>query len=75
MVRNCDSLRDYVSDISTKHKKLFKVAHINAESIHNDIKFSEFTDIFSNSGIDVIAVSETFFNESSHTLIRILTKL
>lgn len=65
MVRSSDSLKDYVSDISNKHKDLLKIAHINAESLNNDIHYSEFMDTFSNSGINVIAVSETFYNESS----------
>lgn len=69
MVCSSYLLRDYVSDINYKHKKLLKVVHINAESLNNDIHFSEFTDTFCDSGIDVIAVSETFYNESSQVQI------
>ena len=66
MADNCD-LKDYVADISKQHQKLLKIIHINAESLNNDIKFSEFNDIFCDSGIDMIAVSETFYNDSSKT--------
>jgi len=48
-----------------RHANKFKVAHINAQSLHNSNHFSEFWDSFSNSEMDVIGVSETFFKNSS----------
>jgi len=48
-----------------KHKDKLKVAHINAQSLNNSNHFTEFWDAFSNSSVDVIGVSETFFQDSS----------
>ena len=66
MTDNQDLLSDYVLDVSNRNADLLKVVHINAQSLNNDEHFTEFNQIFSNSGIDVIAVSETFFKDSSH---------
>ncbi|XP_034240159.1 uncharacterized protein LOC117644657 [Thrips palmi] len=48
-----------------KHKDKLKVAHINAQSLNNSNHFTEFWDAFSNSSVDVIGVSETFFQDGS----------
>ena len=58
-------LSEYVEGISNKHPDLLKVVHINAQSLNNDEHFTEFTNVFCNSGMDVIAVSETFYKEHS----------
>ena len=44
-----------------------KLAHISAQSLCDVAHYSEFCDDFANSGIDIIAVSETFFKDSSST--------
>jgi hypothetical protein len=58
------SLNDYIQSISDKHPTKLKLAHINAQSLLNDSKFSEFSDLFTNSGIDVIFVSETWLKDN-----------
>ncbi len=58
-----DSLNGYVHGISEKHKNQLKIVHINAQSLLNDSKKEEFIDIFGNSGIDVIIVSETWLKD------------
>lgn len=62
---NQNLLRDYVGNLKNKHSDLLNVIHINAQSLNNSVHFSEFSHIFSDSGIDVITVSETFYNDSS----------
>lgn len=60
-------MRDKLKQVSDKYKSKLKVVHINAQSLNNSGHYCEFTDAFSNSEIDIIAVSETFFQENSRT--------
>jgi len=60
---------DYLKSITNRHTKNLKVVHINAQSLNNDVHYSMFVNNFSESGIDIIAVSETFFKNSSKTVL------
>ena len=62
-----EQLSEYIDGISKKYNKHLKLAHINAQSLCDVAHYSEFCDDFANSGIDIIAVSETFFKNSSLT--------
>lgn len=59
------SLRSVIQDI--KIPKQTNLVHLNAQSLNNSEHYSEFCYCFSDSGIDIIVVSETFFNEKSQT--------
>ena len=61
-----NDLNLYVNSITEKYNDEFKVVHINAQSLHNDNHFIEFTELFENSGIDLVCVSETFFKTTSY---------
>lgn len=56
---------DYLKQISSTHPEHLKVAHINAQSLCETAHYVEFCLDFANSGFDIIAVSETFFKNSS----------
>jgi len=60
-------LKDNLTNLSYTFSKHLKVVHSNAESLNCHHHYSEFCLAFSSSNIDVIAVSETFFNEHSLT--------
>lgn len=49
--------------ILAKQKKGFNICHINAQSLNN--KMDEFRLIFETSGVDIICVSETWFDKST----------
>lgn len=49
--------------VLARHKKGFKIVHINAQSLNN--KVDEFKIVFENSDVDVICVSETWLVEST----------
>jgi hypothetical protein len=51
---------DIISQFSVKYKHNLKIAHVNAQSLVNHGHFSEFSDIFLLSCVDIIVVSETF---------------
>lgn len=53
--------------VLTKQKIGLKIAHINAQSIKN--KIDEFRHIFSNSGADIVCVSETWFRPELQDLL------
>lgn len=63
-LEDCDT-KEYLTRISEKFSKSVKIVHINAQSLNDVDHFSEFNYLFVNSGIEIIAVSETWFNESS----------
>jgi hypothetical protein len=58
-------LTDYLKAVSKRNSKHLKVAHINAQSLNNDMHFTMFHEHFVGSGINIIAVSETFFKGDS----------
>lgn len=60
-------ISDYLLNVSLEYKKKFKLAHINAQSLCDSAKYAEFCADFANSGIDVVAVSETWFKDYSVT--------
>lgn len=49
--------------VLARQKDGLSICHINAQSLNN--KIPEFRLTFENSGIDVICISETWFNEST----------
>ena len=57
-------LHEYACGISARNPKDLKIVHINTQSLKCFQHFAEFEYIFSNSGIDAIAVSETWLNDS-----------
>ena len=59
-------LKDYLSSLSNNYTKKLKIVHLNAQSLNDSSHFSEFCHIFVNSEIDIVAVSETFFKDSSN---------
>jgi len=63
------TMRSTLLKVAETHHNKFKVIHINAQSLHNSLHYAEFCDIFTNSNIDVIGVSETFFQANSKTVL------
>ena len=63
--RDLDPLHEYVQSISERHPCKLKLVHINAQSLANDLKQAEFIDLFSQRGIDIIIVSETWFKDNT----------
>lgn len=62
MINNADYSKDNLFRmirVLSKLKRGLKIVHINAQSLKN--KIDEFRYIFESSGVDVIAVSETWF--------------
>lgn len=57
-------LRDYVLNINTEQPNKLKIVHINAQSLRDTAHQSEFIDTFSECGIDIIVVSETWFRNN-----------
>ncbi|KAJ1519220.1 hypothetical protein ONE63_011174 [Megalurothrips usitatus] len=53
--------------LSENYPRNLKLVHINAQSLHNSVHFTEFWDLFACNSIDVIGVSETFFRDHSQT--------
>lgn len=64
---DAELLSEYLRDISTNFQTKFKLVHINAQSLCDSAHYSEFCSDFENSEIDVIAVSESWFKDSSVT--------
>lgn len=56
--------RVLIQNFSDKYSKQFKLAHVNAQSLANDVHFAEFQDIFQTADIDIIIVTETFLKKS-----------
>lgn len=65
MADNQHDIKKYLNGISNKFSNCVKLVHINAQSLNNVEHFSEFNYCFVDSGIDIIAVSETWFNQNS----------
>lgn len=59
------STQNCVSFLSNKYSNFLKIVHLNTQSLHNENHFDEFCQTFSDSNIDVVAVSETWFKTSS----------
>lgn len=59
-------LSDYVQSITTNYLNKLKIVHLNAQSLNDTSHQSEFLDTFSNCGIDIITVSETWFRNNDH---------
>jgi hypothetical protein len=57
-------LRDYVLNINTEQPNKLKIVHINAQSLRDTAHQTEFIDTFSECGIDIIVVSETWFKNN-----------
>jgi len=57
-------LKGVLNDVAENYKNKLKVIHINAESLLVNAHSSEFVHIFDNSKLDIIAVSETWYNDS-----------
>jgi hypothetical protein len=55
------NLSECVNEVVCKYKKYLKIFHINAQSLNDSAHKDEFQRIFSDSEVDLIAVSETFF--------------
>ncbi|KAK3916456.1 RNA-directed DNA polymerase from mobile element jockey [Frankliniella fusca] len=53
---------DFIRNITYKFPKKLKLVHINAQSL-NDYKQAEFIELFSESEIDIIVVSETWLKD------------
>src|ERR1041384_140110 len=62
--RDSALLQDYVRNISVEHASKLKIVHINAQSLRDTAHESEFIDTFSECGIDIIVVSETWFKNN-----------
>jgi len=60
-------MRSKLRIVSNSHRDKLKLVHINAQSLNNSNHYDEFCDVFTNSDIDVIGVSETFFKAGSKT--------
>ena len=60
-----EDFRDFTVQLSSSFKNELKIVHMNAQSLNDSKHFSEFCHIFVESGIDIIAVSETFYNANS----------
>ncbi|KAK3913454.1 putative RNA-directed DNA polymerase from transposon BS [Frankliniella fusca] len=58
--RDLSLLQDYVQNITDENANKLKVVHINAQSLNDTSHHSEFLSTFSDCGIDVICVSETW---------------
>ena len=56
----------YLNQLSSDHPSHLKICHINAQSLCDTSHYSEFCSNFSNSGLDIIAVSETFYRSTSN---------
>ncbi|KAJ1531443.1 hypothetical protein ONE63_000123 [Megalurothrips usitatus] len=69
-MESLDLLNFQLKSISRRNKGLLSVAHINAQSLNDSDHFTEFNSVFGESGFDVVAVSETFFNSSSTVDVR-----
>ena len=59
-------LRDYVLKINAEQPIKLKIVHLNAQSLRDISHQSEFIDTFSNCGIDIIVVSETWFKNDEN---------
>ncbi|XP_052130296.1 uncharacterized protein LOC127751203 [Frankliniella occidentalis] len=65
-----DSLNsEYVHNITSNYATKLKIAHLNAQSLCDVAHQTEFLEIFSNSGLDIITVSETWFKNKSHFIL------
>lgn len=62
--RDPNLLRTYVQNITDTHSTSLKVVHLNAQSLNNASHQSEFVYTFSNCGIDIICVSETWLKSN-----------
>lgn len=60
-------MQQKLQQVSEKYSNKLKLVHINAQSLNSSEHYSEFQHVFSNSNIDIIAVSETFYQEHSKT--------
>ncbi|KAJ1529557.1 hypothetical protein ONE63_006329 [Megalurothrips usitatus] len=60
-------LKEFICNKVKDRPSVLNLAHLNAQSLNDSSHYEEFCHIFNNSGIDVIAVSETFFKPSSVT--------
>jgi len=56
-------LSEYVQSITIQYEANLKVGHLNAQSLCDVAHQSEFLDTFSNCGLDIITVSETWFKD------------
>jgi len=66
---NDSNLKNQLSDLSDKFAQNLKMVHLNAQSLNDKTHFDEFCHLFSSSNIDLTAVSETFFKDSSKTVV------
>lgn len=59
-------LKDFISDKVSCKSNVLNIVHLNAQSLNDFSHYEEFCHIFCDSGIDIIAVSETFFKPGSN---------
>lgn len=59
------SLKDFITIKVKKKPYLLNIVHLNAQSLNDSVHFDEFCDTFVNSGVNFVAVSETFFKPNS----------
>lgn len=58
-------LKKFIESKISNHPYYLNIVHLNAQSLHDDSHYLEFCYTFVNSGVHVIAVSETFFKKGS----------
>lgn len=53
-----------LKDVLAPHGNKFKLCHLNAHSMRPPVKFLDFSELFTGSGLDVICVTETWLDSS-----------
>ncbi|XP_052128640.1 uncharacterized protein LOC127750591 [Frankliniella occidentalis] len=60
--------KSILTSLCNNYKNLLKIIHLNAQALTYDCHANEFTHLFDNSDIDIIAVSETFYKSNDDVL-------
>jgi len=65
-----NKLREFICNKVRNNPSVLKLTHLNAQSLNDLAHYDEFCHVFEDSGVDIVAVSETFFKSSSKKLLK-----